>query len=51
MDTGAYFVPFSTTFSFPRPAIVLQEGDRIAPIWRREEFDDLARYDVDDHAT
>ena len=27
MDTGAYFVPFSTSFSFPRPAIVLQDGD------------------------
>ena len=22
MDAGAYFVPFSTTFSFPKPAIV-----------------------------
>ena len=27
MDTGAYFVPFSTTFSFPKPAIVIQDGD------------------------
>jgi diaminopimelate decarboxylase len=46
MDTGAYFVPFSTTFSFPRPAIVLQDGDRVSPIWRRELFDDLVRCDV-----
>jgi diaminopimelate decarboxylase len=47
MDTGAYFVPFSTTFSFPRPSIVLQDGDRLTTIWRREQFDDLVRYDVD----
>jgi diaminopimelate decarboxylase len=46
MDTGAYFVPFSTTFSFPRPSIVLQDGERITPIWRRESFDDLVRCDV-----
>jgi diaminopimelate decarboxylase len=50
MDTGAYFVPFSTTFSFPRPSILLQEDDRVTPIWRRELFEDLVRYDVDDRA-
>jgi diaminopimelate decarboxylase len=50
MDTGAYFVPFSTTFSFPRPSIVLQEDDLVTPIWRRELFEDLVRYDVDDRA-
>ena len=26
MDAGAYFVPFSTSFSFPRPAIVSVDG-------------------------
>jgi diaminopimelate decarboxylase len=51
MDTGAYFVPFSTTFSFPRPSIVVQDGDRVAPIWRREQFDDLVRCDVDERAS
>jgi diaminopimelate decarboxylase len=46
MDSGAYFVPFSTTFSFPKPAVVLQDGDRITTGRRRETFDDLVALDA-----
>jgi diaminopimelate decarboxylase len=46
MDSGAYFVPFSTAFSFPRPAIVLQDGAEVVTARRREEFADLVAYDV-----
>jgi diaminopimelate decarboxylase len=45
MDTGAYFVPFSTTFSFPKPAIVMQDGPHIVTARRRETFDDLVARD------
>ena len=41
MDTGAYFVPFSTTFSFPKPAIVMQDGD--GPVSPPTTFADVAR--------
>ncbi len=46
MDAGAYFVPFSTTFSFPKPAIVLQDGDHIRTLRRRETFDDMTSLDA-----
>ncbi len=45
MDSGAYFVPFSTTFSFPKPAIVIQDGDVVAEVRRREQFEDIVRLD------
>jgi diaminopimelate decarboxylase len=45
MDAGAYFVPFSTSFSYPRPAVVMLDGGRVTLLRRRETFDDLARYD------
>jgi len=45
MDAGAYFVPFSTSFSFPRPAIVGVDGGESFLLRRRESFDDLVRYD------
>ena len=41
MDSGAYFVPFSTTFSFPKPAIVLQDGPEITVLRERETYDDM----------
>jgi diaminopimelate decarboxylase len=47
MDTGAYFVPFSTSFSFPRPSVVIQDGPNIVPARRRETFDDIVA--LDDH--
>jgi diaminopimelate decarboxylase len=41
MDSGAYFVPFSTTFSFPKPAIVLQDGQRVTVLRPRETYEDM----------
>lgn len=49
MDTGAYCVPFSTSFSFPRPAIVLigtGPSGPVATLMRRAEtFLDLVARD------
>ena len=45
MDTGAYFVPFSTSFSFPRPAIVIQRGKSIEVARDRETFEHMAALD------
>ena len=45
MDTGAYFVPFSTSFSFPRPAIVMSDHDGVRTVRERETFEDLIRLD------
>ena len=45
MDTGAYFVPFSTSFSFPKPAIVVQHESGCTVARAAETFDDLARLD------
>jgi diaminopimelate decarboxylase len=45
VDAGAYFVPFSTSFSFPRPAIVAVDGGDSRLLRRRETFEDLVRYD------
>lgn len=45
MDAGAYMVPFSTAFSFPRPAVVLVDGGQVSPLRRAERFEDLVAYD------
>jgi diaminopimelate decarboxylase len=45
MDAGAYFVPFSTSFSFPKPAIVGVDRGLVTLVRRRETFEDLVRYD------
>jgi diaminopimelate decarboxylase len=45
MDTGAYFVPFSTTFSFPKPAIAMQDGTSVRIVRRRESFEDMTSFD------
>lgn len=45
MDAGAYFVPFSTSFSFPRPAIVMLDGGEATLLRRRETFEDLCSFD------
>ncbi len=45
MDTGAYFVPFATTFSFPKAAIVLQDGPTVTTIRRRETFEQIISLD------
>jgi diaminopimelate decarboxylase len=46
MDSGAYFIPFSTSFSFPRPAVVLVDGAGARLARRAETFDDLVDLDV-----
>jgi diaminopimelate decarboxylase len=46
MDAGAYFVPFSTSFSFPRPAIVTVDDGRTQLLRRAETFEDLLAFDV-----
>lgn len=45
MDAGAYFVPFSTSFSFPRPAVVMIEDGVPRLLRRAERFEDLIGYD------
>ena len=45
MDAGAYFVPFSTAFSFPRPPVVLVDGGVVTELRRAERFEDLVAYD------
>jgi diaminopimelate decarboxylase len=45
MDTGAYFVPFSTSFSFPRPPVLEVDGGVIRELRRRESFADLVARD------
>ena len=42
MDSGAYFVPFATCFSRPRPAIVRVSRGSVELLRRAETFDDLA---------
>ncbi|MFH1808762.1 MAG: pyridoxal-dependent decarboxylase [Pseudomonadota bacterium] len=46
MDAGAYLVPFSTTFSFPRPGVVLVDDGRVVLLRRAETFEDLVARDV-----
>ena len=45
MDAGAYFVPFSTSFSFPRPAIVMLDGPDVHLLRRAERFEDIIALD------
>ena len=45
MDTGAYFVPFSTSFSFPRPPIVMCRDSQVQVVRAAEAFEDLVRLD------
>jgi diaminopimelate decarboxylase len=46
MDSGAYCVPYSTCFSFPRPAVV-SVRDSVATVLRRgETFEDLVSLDA-----
>jgi diaminopimelate decarboxylase len=46
MDAGAYFVPFSTSFSFPQPAIAVVENGEATLVRRAESFDDMIRRDT-----
>ena len=45
MDSGAYFVPFSNAFSYPRPAIVMVDGGRDVLVRRAETFEDMVMRD------
>jgi diaminopimelate decarboxylase len=45
MDTGAYFVPFSTSFSFPRPPIIMLDHGNATLLRRAESFEDLIAHD------
>jgi diaminopimelate decarboxylase len=45
MDAGAYFIPFATSFSFPRPPIVMIDNGRVVLLRRGERFEDLVSYD------
>jgi diaminopimelate decarboxylase len=45
MDAGAYFVPFSTSFSFPQPAIAMVEDGAVTLVRRAESFDDMTSRD------
>jgi len=45
MDSGAYFVPFSSSFSYPRPGVVALDGDLISPLTARETFSDVIARD------
>ena len=45
MDTGAYCVPFSTSFSFPRPSIVMIEEGGVRELRSAESFADLVALD------
>jgi diaminopimelate decarboxylase len=46
MDAGAYFVPFSTSFAFPRPAIVMLDDGNPTLLRRAEHFEDIIGYDL-----
>jgi diaminopimelate decarboxylase len=46
MDTGAYCVPFSTAFSFPRPSIVMLERGEVRELRSGETFADLVSLDT-----
>lgn len=45
MDSGAYFVPFSTSFSYPQPGIVAVGHGSERLVRRRETYEDLVRRD------
>jgi len=46
MDSGAYFVPFATSFSYPQPAIVALDRSKEYLVRRRETFDDMVDRDL-----
>ncbi len=45
MDVGSGFVPTSTSFSFGRPAVVLQRAGRFEVVRRAETYEDLVALD------
>ncbi|GAA1397553.1 hypothetical protein [Luteococcus peritonei] len=47
MNTGAYFVPMATTFSFAEPGVLLVDGEKETMLRRTEQFRDIVALDVD----
>jgi diaminopimelate decarboxylase len=45
MDSGAYFVPHSSCFSFPRPGVVMVDRGHLTVLRRPESFEDLVALD------
>lgn len=45
MDSGAYFVPFASSFSFPQPAVVMVDGGRASVLRRAETFAHMTALD------
>lgn len=45
MDTGAYFVPMATTFSFAEPGVLLVDSGREVMLRRGERFTDIVALD------
>lgn len=45
MDAGAYFVPYATCFSFPRPALVSVNDGHVEELRRAETYEDLVLRD------
>jgi hypothetical protein len=46
MDSGAYFEPDSTSFSFQRPATLALDGHQVRVIRRAESFADMIHRDT-----
>jgi diaminopimelate decarboxylase len=46
MDSGAYFVPFATSFSFGQPAIAMVNEGEHRLLRRAETFDDMVALDL-----
>ncbi len=46
LDSGAYFVPFATSFSYPQPAIVAVDGGKVRLLQRRESDRDMVARDL-----
>ncbi len=45
MDAGAYFISFSTNFSFPRPAVVMVSDGKHWVLREKEGYEDMTRLD------
>lgn len=46
MDSGAYFVPFAASFSFPQPAVVQLDRGTASLLRARERFEHLVELDA-----
>lgn len=45
MDAGAYFSSYSSNFAFPRPGIVMVDGDEVTVLRKPETFEHLTAMD------